>query len=192
MIPATELKTSVVILSLLQQIDLALFNKVFGYTRARHAVTQVALAVSKTGDGYAQLFLPLIVWLSGSVLAPSYALALAVAFSLERVSYYVLKNTLKRPRPYDLKPSVHSLIIAADKFSFPSGPHVRRVLPLRYDLTHLWKYRLLSVPMGCCCRPVSRHCGCSFSRRCRRWRAIGGQSSPSVPHQCYNSGKSPR
>lgn len=121
MIPATELKTSVVILSLLQQIDLALFNKVFGYTRARHAVTQVALAVSKTGDGYAQLFLPLIVWLSGSVLAPTYALALAVAFTLERASYYVLKNTLKRPRPYDLKPSVHSLIIAADKFSFPSG-----------------------------------------------------------------------
>jgi hypothetical protein len=63
MIPATELKTSVMILSLLQQIDLALFNKVFGYTRARHAVTQVALFVSKTGDGYAQLFLPLIVWL---------------------------------------------------------------------------------------------------------------------------------
>jgi undecaprenyl-diphosphatase len=121
MIPATELKTSVVILSLLQQIDLALFNKVFGYTRARNAVTQVALFVSKTGDGYAQLFLPLIVWLSGSVLAPTYALALAVAFTLERASYYVLKNTLKRPRPYDLKPSVHSLIIAADKFSFPSG-----------------------------------------------------------------------
>jgi undecaprenyl-diphosphatase len=32
-----------------------------------------------------------------------------------------LKNTLKRPRPYDLKPRAHSLIIAADKFSFPSG-----------------------------------------------------------------------
>jgi len=121
MIPATELKTSAVILSLLQQIDLVLFNKVFGYGKARQALTQTALAVSKSGDGYAQLLSPLLVWLSGSVLAPTYAFALAVAFSVERCSYYVLKNSLKRLRPCDLTPSMHSLIAAADKFSFPSG-----------------------------------------------------------------------
>ena len=37
MIPATGLKTSLLSLSLLQQIDLALFNKVFGYGKARQA-----------------------------------------------------------------------------------------------------------------------------------------------------------
>ena len=121
MIPATGLKTSLLSLSLLQQIDLALFNKVFGYGRARQALTQTALAVSKSGDGYAQLFSPLIVWLSGSVIAPTYALALAVAFSVERFTYYVLKNSLKRLRPCDLTPSIHSLIAASDRFSFPSG-----------------------------------------------------------------------
>jgi len=121
MIPAIGPKTSLLSLSLLQQIDLALFNKVFGYGKARQALTQTALAVSKSGDGYAQLVSPLLVWLSGSILAPTYALALAVAFSVERFSYYILKNSLKRIRPCDLTPSIHSLIAASDKFSFPSG-----------------------------------------------------------------------
>ncbi len=121
MIPATELKTSVVFLSLLQQIDIALFNKVFGYGKARHALTKGALAISKSGDGYAQLLSPLLVWWSGSVLAPTYAIGLGLAFTVERFSYYILKNTLKRLRPCDLTPRVHSLIAASDKFSFPSG-----------------------------------------------------------------------
>ena len=121
MIPAIGPKTSLLSLSLLQQIDLALFNKVFGYGKARQALTQTALAVSKSGDGYAQLVSPFLVWLSGSILAPTYALALAVAFSVERFSYYILKNSLKRLRPCDLTPSIHSLITASDKFSFPSG-----------------------------------------------------------------------
>lgn len=121
MIPAIGPKTSLLSLSLLQQIDLALFNKVFGYGKARQALTQTALAVSKSGDGYAQLVSPLLVWLSGSILAPTYALALAVAFIVERFSYYILKNSLKRLRPCDLTPSIHSLITASDKFSFPSG-----------------------------------------------------------------------
>ena len=121
MIPATAPKLSLQSLSLLQQIDLALFNKVFGYGKARQALTQTALAVSKSGDGYAQLLSPLLVWLSGSIFAPTYALALAVAFSVERFSYYILKNSLKRLRPCDLTPSIHSLLTASDKFSFPSG-----------------------------------------------------------------------
>ena len=121
MIPATGLKTSLLSLSSLQQVDLALFNKVFGYGKARQALTHTAMAVSKSGDGYAQLLAPLIVWFTGSVLAPTYAFSLLVAFSVERCSYYVLKNSLKRLRPCDLTPSIHSLIAASDKFSFPSG-----------------------------------------------------------------------
>ena len=56
MIPATGLKTSLLSLSLLQQIDLALFNKVFGYGKARQALTHTALAVSKVGMGRATTF----------------------------------------------------------------------------------------------------------------------------------------
>lgn len=121
MIPATEIKTSMAILSLLQQLDLALFDKVFGYSRDRYSITKGALAFSRSGDGYAQVLMPAIVWLSGSLLAPKYAFTLAVAFTFERLVYYILKNTLKRLRPADFKPSVHSLITASDKFSFPSG-----------------------------------------------------------------------
>jgi undecaprenyl-diphosphatase len=48
-------------------------------------------------------------------------IAWAIAMLVERATYYILKNTLKRLRPADFKPNFHSLITASDKFSFPSG-----------------------------------------------------------------------
>ena len=62
-----------------------------------------------------------MVWLSESVLAPTYVFALAAAMLLERITYFVLKNTLKRLRPCDFKKNLKSLVAASDKFSFPSG-----------------------------------------------------------------------
>ena len=42
-------------------------------------------------------------------------------FLLERSLYVVLKNTCRRRRPPDFLQDFESLILAADKFSFPSG-----------------------------------------------------------------------
>jgi undecaprenyl-diphosphatase len=44
-----------------------------------------------------------------------------LALSAERVSYWVLKNSLRRKRPAQALPGFRSHIIAADEFSFPSG-----------------------------------------------------------------------
>ena len=109
------------IMATLQQIDLALFDKVFHLGRDNKAMTKGAIALSRSGDGYLQLITPAIVWLSESVLAPTYVFALAAAMLVERIAYFVLKNTLKRLRPCDLRKNLKSLIAASDKFSFPSG-----------------------------------------------------------------------
>jgi undecaprenyl-diphosphatase len=84
-------------------------------------MTKGAITLSRSGDGYLQVLTPAVVWLSGSVLAPTYAVALAAAMLMERIVYYIMKNTLKRLRPCDFKKNLKSLIAASDKFSFPSG-----------------------------------------------------------------------
>ena len=109
------------IMAILQQIDLALFDKVFCFGRDNRAMAKGAIAFSRSGDGYLQLLTPAMVWLSESVLAPTYVFALAAAMFLERITYFVLKNTLKRLRPCDFKKNLKSLVAASDKFSFPSG-----------------------------------------------------------------------
>ena len=109
------------IMATLQQIDLALFDKVFHLGREYKAMTKGAIALSRSGDGYLQVLTPALVWLSGSLLAPTYAIALAIVMLAERIIYYIMKNTLKRLRPCDFKKNLKSLIAASDKFSFPSG-----------------------------------------------------------------------
>jgi undecaprenyl-diphosphatase len=44
-----------------------------------------------------------------------------LAFSVERVVYWIMKNSLKRARPAEALPDFKSHIIASDEFSFPSG-----------------------------------------------------------------------
>ena len=73
------------IMAALQQIDVALFDKVFHLGREYKAMTKGAITLSRSGDGYLQVLTPALVWLSGSLLAPTYAAALAVAMLTERI-----------------------------------------------------------------------------------------------------------
>jgi undecaprenyl-diphosphatase len=121
MVNRAEINMTMAILSTLQRFDVALFDTLYSYGRERLGVTRGALAFSRSGDGYLQLLAPVFVWLLRSPLAETYLIAWAIAMLVERAAYYILKNTLKRLRPADLKPNFHSLITASDKFSFPSG-----------------------------------------------------------------------
>lgn len=76
---------------------------------------------SKTGDGYLQLLLPVLVYCYNPETATPFVLLALTAFSLERPLYFVLKNTLKRRRPPDIIPDFTSLVRPSDQFSFPSG-----------------------------------------------------------------------
>ncbi|TGD72840.1 phosphatase PAP2 family protein [Mangrovimicrobium sediminis] len=81
----------------------------------------MARAVSRSGDGYLHVLVPLLVLTldpeSGWQLLPLLVLALAV----ERSLYWLVKNSLRRPRPQETVPGFRSLITASDQFSFPSG-----------------------------------------------------------------------
>ncbi|XQW86115.1 phosphatase PAP2 family protein [Thalassotalea piscium] len=78
-------------------------------------------AISKTGDGYMQVLVPCLYYLLNPSDGFSFIKLVVVAYALERVIYFVLKNKLKRRRPPDIVPDFTSVVKASDQFSFPSG-----------------------------------------------------------------------
>ena len=108
------------ILGALQQADLRLFAWLFR-NGERFFLISPARAVSHSGDGYLHVLIPLLLIFMGAERAGDLVLVLAFALSLERPLYWVLKNALRRRRPEQFVPGFRSLIVASDRFSFPSG-----------------------------------------------------------------------
>lgn len=76
--------------------------------------------LSRSADGYLYVIIP---FLLAAMTTPGILLLqhAAIAFSVERAVYWVLKNSFRRRRPAALLPGFHSRITAADQFSMPSG-----------------------------------------------------------------------
>ncbi|MDO6489443.1 phosphatase PAP2 family protein [Colwellia sp. 4_MG-2023] len=77
--------------------------------------------ISRTGDGYMQFLLPLCYWLISPQEGKRFVIILLWACAIERLLYFVLKNSLKRRRPPEIVTGFTSVIEASDQFSFPSG-----------------------------------------------------------------------
>lgn len=108
------------ILSALQQFDRRLFTRVFRQGE-RRMIRPLARALSRSGDGYLHLLVPLLLWLLGADKLALFSTLLATSLACERGLYWVLKNSLKRRRPQEYMPGFRSIITASDQFSFPSG-----------------------------------------------------------------------
>jgi len=90
----------------------------FSHTKNLHTAARI---ISRTGDGYLQVFLPLLIWAYIGASAFTFVNILVFAFTVERSLYWVLKNSLKRRRPPAAIPRFKAMITASDEFSFPSG-----------------------------------------------------------------------
>lgn len=104
----------------LHHFERRLFTRIFRQGE-RRAVIPLAIALSRSGDVYLYLLVPLLLWLLGAPSSGEFFTLLLVGFAVERIVYRSLKNTLKRPRPPNAIPGFNSRIVASDKFSFPSG-----------------------------------------------------------------------
>lgn len=108
-------------LARISAFDQRLFLGMSAY-RARNSIVQPALVISRSGDGYFQVLMPLLIALTLNVdAALSFILITVAAFAAERLVYLILKNSLKRRRPPAFFPAFNSIIVASDEFSFPSG-----------------------------------------------------------------------
>lgn len=109
-------------------LPLAWFHKldifIFFWTmRRRHlrVMARCSRGLSRTADGFAYPVVALGLMAVDSDVGTPFAVAMALAFALERPLYWILKNGLKRNRPAAAIPGFNSFIIPSDKFSFPSG-----------------------------------------------------------------------
>jgi len=83
-------------------------------------LAQRARLLSRTADGHLYVVFGLLLGLSPAG-GGAFFHHIALAYALERSLYWVMKNSLRRKRPYDALPGFRSQIIASDEFSFPSG-----------------------------------------------------------------------
>lgn len=101
----------------------------------------ISRAISKSGDGWIYLIVGIL-----SILFPDQDnlifITLLCAFVIERVLYYLLKNTLKRKRPFNII-NIKNHVVPSDSFSFPSG-HTSSAFLFATLMSHF--YPLLTIP----------------------------------------------
>jgi undecaprenyl-diphosphatase len=102
----------------IHKYDVSLFVWLLN-TRIHGALTQFSRHLSKTGDG--PLYVLIIAVLYGYMGFNTYIQTILLAFLIERLIYFVLKNSLKRNRPEAALKNFRSIITPSDQFSFPSG-----------------------------------------------------------------------
>lgn len=90
-------------------------------TRHQDLLGRCARLVSRTGDGYLQVLLPLLLFAVDREVGGALLLCTLLGFAVELPVYWVLKNSFQRRRPPEALPSFSSVITASDRFSFPSG-----------------------------------------------------------------------
>ena len=101
--------------------DQKYFHWVFSRSE-RQSVHKFSLWCSKTGDGPLYLIVVGSFWLADALHASALTELLLLSFAIELPLYFLLKNSIRRQRPYQrLAASIQAHIEASDKFSLPSG-----------------------------------------------------------------------
>ncbi|TXS92454.1 phosphatase PAP2 family protein [Parahaliea aestuarii] len=118
-------------------------------------VRPLARALSRSGDGYLHLLIPLLLGLLGARNLDQFCTLLALSLATERTLYWSLKNTLKRRRPQEAVPGFRSLITASDQFSFPSG-HSSAAFLLATVLVLVYGGPVIAMYLWASCVALSR------------------------------------
>ncbi len=100
--------------------DTMMFHRIFGWN-GKNLLDKSMLFITHTGDGYYYGLVILIALVVNLQVGLTMLLAGAVAFALELPLYKVMKNAIKRSRPFEQIRGIRFLIQPPDKFSFPSG-----------------------------------------------------------------------
>lgn len=108
------------LMTIFQRVDCNLLQWT-SIQRERRLVIPTARLLSRTGDGYLPVLTILICYQLSNPIYRQLAWQLAVLFCIERTIYFLAKNSLRRQRPAESLHTFTALIVASDKFSFPSG-----------------------------------------------------------------------
>jgi undecaprenyl-diphosphatase len=102
------------------RLDLRLFQAIFNFHRDT-ILPVIFRIISFIGDGYFYGLYLLYLYLSKSALFKPALYVVLIAFALELPIYRILKNSIRRVRPFNAHDDVENMVFPLDEFSFPSG-----------------------------------------------------------------------
>jgi len=100
--------------------DAVFFTSIFS-SRETRLIKRCMRVISASGDGYLYPLVTVGLLCCAPSQALSFVIAATAAFLLERPAYLVLKQKIKRDRPFLALHGIHRRVTPSDQFSFPSG-----------------------------------------------------------------------
>lgn len=101
-------------------IDGVLFYKMYPI-QSRRILINIFRLFSKSAGGYLYFILAIFALFANFTKGLNIVSIAALSFLLELPLYWIVKHSIKRPRPFDKNKTIVFLVIPPDKFSFPSG-----------------------------------------------------------------------
>jgi undecaprenyl-diphosphatase len=123
--------------------DIQFTTAIFGLN-GRKLLAYAMPWISHTADGYYYPIVPAVLLLVDIQKSWSFLLAGLMAFGIELPIYKLLKNGIKRDRPFEVLSNIHGRISPSDQFSFPSG-HAAAAFVMATLISYF--FPVLSMPL---------------------------------------------
>jgi undecaprenyl-diphosphatase len=125
------------------QIDLKLFRAIFNFHR-NSILPLIFRVISFIGDGYFYgLYFVYLYFSKNEIFKPALFVIL-LAFAIELPIYRILKNSIRRIRPFNAHDEVENMVYPLDEFSFPSG-HTSAAFMVAMIIAHFTPF--LAIPL---------------------------------------------
>ena len=123
--------------------DSLIFIKIHRLSGKRF-LNKLAYRISRLGDGYLYAIASVLILIFDSDTAQKMIPVAVVAFAIELIIYKIVKQIVKRIRPFEIIEGANSLIKPPDKFSFPSG-HTAAAFLMAVILSYF--YPMFKIPL---------------------------------------------
>jgi len=119
------------------------------------SLTRCMRIVSASGDGWLYPLIAAGLLCGAPSQALSFVIAAATAFAIERPVYLILKNKVRRDRPFQALSGIHSRVAPSDQFSFPSG-HTAAACIMAIMTAYFFPFAAAPAYIWACCVGLSR------------------------------------
>ncbi len=100
--------------------DVFFFTSIFRLN-GRRLFLRIMPFVSAAGDGYLYPVIAASMFFLAPDIAPQFLLAACIAYAIELPLYKLMKQKIRRSRPFHTLDGVQRRVVPHDSFSFPSG-----------------------------------------------------------------------
>lgn len=135
--------------------DNACFLNIFAKSQQHQLLTVFIRIVSHSGDGYLYPLVPLVLLYYAPPVGLAFLAAAMTSFAIELPLYRMIKDNVKRNRPFIALSDVNRKIMPPDEYSFPSG-HTAAAFIMANLISHFVPYATAPIYMWAAIVGVSR------------------------------------